>query len=334
MKTLAPVDFKAVAAKGCFVYCYLRAQGSKSAKEGSPYYVGIGSNASRATVPHTRGSSASKFHDVPVPKNIALIRLMGVYSSRKEALARETALIRHYGRKGLDAGGILLNRSLYGCGGGSIKPESAKRIGISLKAWAGMSRTERDRARDRFDRGVRGEKALLASIENLYEDMGFSAADWDQLDKAAQQRAYARFNRGIRSKNRLIAPCLSEADRLENSRKSLYQLAAKRYGVTVEFWAALSRAQKKSADQRFSRGVRGADLFSNLSLKKIEGYKDAAEHGITRAQWDQLPRSTRTILRRQAAKARILGISINQYMEMTPGQRMVASRNGLKAIAA
>ena len=41
MKTLKPVDFKAVAAKGAFVYCYLRSKNSKTAKAGSPYYIGL-----------------------------------------------------------------------------------------------------------------------------------------------------------------------------------------------------------------------------------------------------------------------------------------------------
>ena len=38
---LTPVDFKAVAAKGCIVYCYLRSQDDENGKKFSPYYVGV-----------------------------------------------------------------------------------------------------------------------------------------------------------------------------------------------------------------------------------------------------------------------------------------------------
>jgi hypothetical protein len=332
MKTLAPVDFKAVAAQGCFVYCYLRAKSSKTARAGTPYYIGVGSNATRPYMSHTRGTPVSRFHDVPVPSDKALVRLMGVFATKEEALAREAFLIHRYGRKGLDPRGTLLNRELRGRGGGTIKRAVAMRMGIPLPAWVAATRTERNRARDRFNRGVRGAANLLSMEDDKYEVMGFSKEFWCQLNIDVKRRVYTRFVRGVRSAQLLLAPKVEESARLSASAAALQEMAALRYGITVERWAALSAAERKGVIQRFARGTRGEALFSEVSLKKLEGYKVAASIGLSPEAWDALPRAKKTVMTRQLKKSEQLGISLAAYLALSPGQRMVAARNGLQAV--
>ena len=85
MERLNPNDFKTAAELGHYVYGYLRAKTSKTAKAGTPYYVGIGSNPDRAYQRHFRGNAAG----VKVPADRSLVVLMGVFPTRKAAGRRE-----------------------------------------------------------------------------------------------------------------------------------------------------------------------------------------------------------------------------------------------------
>ena len=116
MKTLAPVDFKAVAAQGCFVYCYLRA-------DGSPYYVGIAKKASR---PQER-------HNWRPPSCPCRIRVLRSGLSWSEAQQWERFYIARYGRK--DTGtGILRNLTDGGEGStGRIRSDAERKV-LSEKA--------------------------------------------------------------------------------------------------------------------------------------------------------------------------------------------------------
>ena len=95
---LTPVDFKAVAAKGAYVYCYLRED------DFTPYYVGV---ATRHTRPFDR-------HHCALPAYDALVRVLDEGMTREEACKREIFFIARYGRK--KDGGILVNQNKGGEG--------------------------------------------------------------------------------------------------------------------------------------------------------------------------------------------------------------------------
>ena len=95
---LQPVDFKAVAAKGCFVYCYLREH------DLTPYYIGIASRSSRPLDPHS----------CKLPAYNALIRCMRTGLSRESAIEWERFYIARYGQS--NRGGLLRNMTDGGDG--------------------------------------------------------------------------------------------------------------------------------------------------------------------------------------------------------------------------
>jgi hypothetical protein len=119
MKTLAPVDFKAVAAEGCFVYCYLRSKDSATAKQGTPYYVGISKRARRPIEPHD---------SCPVPADRKFIRLMRSELTWEQACEWERIYIKRYGRKCLGTG-ILRNQNDGGEGNPNLSAEVKRLIG-------------------------------------------------------------------------------------------------------------------------------------------------------------------------------------------------------------
>ena len=110
---LQTVDFKAVAAKGAFVYCYLRA-------DGSPYYIGIADQG--------RWKRPFEKHTVGVPRRWPeRIRVMRSELTYEEAQQWEMRYIAHYGRKDLDTG-TLCNAT--DGGEGNLNPSEETRYAI------------------------------------------------------------------------------------------------------------------------------------------------------------------------------------------------------------
>ena len=117
---LKPVDFKAVAAKGAYVYCYLR-------EDGTPYYVGMSADP-RGLRPFSRHSSTAK----PPRKNPERVRPLRTGLTRQEAEDWEKFYINRYGRKDLQTG-ILGNRTDGGDGGSGVVYSQERKEKLSAK---------------------------------------------------------------------------------------------------------------------------------------------------------------------------------------------------------
>ncbi len=118
MKRLTTPDFKAIAAKGYYLYVYLRQD------ELTPYYVGLSCNHRRPTDPD---------HCVEVPEDLCRIRVLRSGLTKEQAEAWEQFYIFWYGRK--NEGGCLRNVSpggATGCQGykhtAEAKAKFAKRV--------------------------------------------------------------------------------------------------------------------------------------------------------------------------------------------------------------
>ena len=196
MKTLAPVDFKAVAAQGCFVYCYLRKRSHR------PYYIGVATRAVRPFQPH----------GVVVPSDQWRIRVLRSGLSRAEALDWERKFIQRYGRTDLGTG-ILRNLTNGGDGGSGVvvteatrkrmsqarkgvpkTPEHCQNISRAKKNPSPETRARHSRANSR----TFSEAQKLAIAEALrqrhldkLESLGLTPQEWaeaQRLKKAARRK--------------------------------------------------------------------------------------------------------------------------------------------------
>lgn len=97
-----------------YVYFYLRSKDSKTAKAGTPYYVGKGKQK----------RAHEKHKNVPIPKDKSRIILVEQDLTELQAFILERYYIRWFGRKN-NGTGILLNRT---DGGEGVSSEDARKI--------------------------------------------------------------------------------------------------------------------------------------------------------------------------------------------------------------
>lgn len=232
------------------VYGYLRGKDSGSGKAGSPYYVGIGNSYTRAYREHRRGGRRSTAHNVPVPKNEALVRQFGTFSTRAAAAKREQELIARYGRKGVDEKGILLNRSI----GGESSSLGVKRSEATKRRVGASSRGRRWSAE---------QKARLAEQQKGRLRTGRTTAMAQRLgvDPALYSNATPAERRLIRER---IASGVSPADAVKNLNRAgkgpgyaRRADSAARYGLEAKDLEGISNAQLQLVRKRFDQGVRG-----------------------------------------------------------------------------
>jgi hypothetical protein len=249
-----------------------------------------------------------------VPKNEALVRQFGVFKTRAEAEAREQALIAQYGRKGLDPGGTLLNRTLGGGGKAGYHIQSAavsarnleqlqigaNAVGVSLERYQALSLPERkalqrwvrrnpgangndwlemrENAQYRSAAASKGRQQAASDAASKYQ---ISKEKWEGFDLATKARIASRYKAGVRGEA-LLAPANSVAPLVAVE-------AAAKYGVTVEQWQAASTAARELAKARYSRGIRGDSLWAPPGAEYSKAVIAAAKkYGIDPARWAKL----------------------------------------------
>ena len=290
------------------VYGYLRAKDSGTGKAGSPYYIGIGSSHTRAFEPHRRGGKSSKMHNVPVPKNEALIRQLGVFKTRAEAAAREQALIAQYGRKGIDPGGTLLNRTLGGDAGTlGLKMTAAQRERViaanKLSAPARyraihQARAVNNAAKFGIDESAYNslsQKERTAMRNFVNNNPGLSGNDWLQFRQSGikPQPGLTIYGQARNGK-------VQSSARADQLAKAQLEKAAQKYGIKLEEWESMTLENRAVVRRRFKEGKRGAALTANLeSSINFKMLESANKVGVSYETWVSLsPKGRRRALER------------------------------------
>lgn len=261
MKGLKPVDFKAVAAQGNYVYCYLRA-------DGSPYYVGIASNAWRPRVKHRTNRGG-----VQVPANRIRIRVLRSGLTRDKACEWERFYIARYGRKDLGTG-ILRNRTDGGDNGapGMRHSEAWKQRMSKLRSGRPLSEKTRAKlrknakrpehiarmaancftkeARAKIGDALRGRTRDAKTCRNISEGKvkyaeacGFTTEEWLAMDDAQHRAIKVRIAAGWTDRDVLLLPAYIRLDVLQTA--TLFEMDPIEY-------SALGKAKQTDVRKRFN----------------------------------------------------------------------------------
>jgi hypothetical protein len=279
---LKPVDFKAVAAQGAYVYCYLR-------EDGTPYYVGIAKTARR---PFDRHS----FH---IPAEPQRIRLMRSGLTWEQACEWEAVYIKRYGR--VDNGtGIL--RNLTDGGEGQCNPSTATRIKMSrasrgrkysAEAKEKMSVAGKRKMQTPAPAQVRAQREFAQrsslprgplSIEHR-EKLSKACAGrvlspaqrkalteyWIGRERSAEHNA--KLSASLRGRKFSEAHKAALADHAKNRsaehkasiKETRQRGIAVKYGVDPDWYLALEAKVQRKLCWRFSEGKRGAELLAGIA---------------------------------------------------------------------
>ena len=254
---LQPVDFKAVAAKGAFVYCYLRASNH------SPYYIGVATRDDRPT---------SKQHSFHIPADRALIRILRSGLSRSEATRWEIFYIAHYGR--VDIGtGILRNLTNGGDGVIGRKFTDAERRACADRM-RGTTATAATRKRMSVSqlglstpakRAAGARRALTDAIAwtiangvetDRYLDLSYKERDTYRARLRYGYDVDFAFNGLGNNKAVLSGRALAGVQKKRST--------AAKYGIDFDFYLSLNGKQRAKIADRKRAGKSGADLIAGL----------------------------------------------------------------------
>jgi hypothetical protein len=229
---LQPVDFKAVAAKGAYVYCYLRANGR-------PYYVGIASQGQYRR-PFERHSCK------PPTKQRHLARVMRSGLTLEEARRWERFYIAKFGRKGYEQNGILLNQGEGGEGGtAGIKwsPEIVEKRAAAMRGKSQRKRTPEE-------------------IEALRQRMlGTKQSAETRAKRSASSKGHKK-SAGWCEKRRQYMLGRRQTDAaLEKQAITNSQATADKLGIDVLTYIKWKAVEKQRAKRAFEKGVRGEGLL-------------------------------------------------------------------------
>ena len=200
---LTPVDFKAVAAKGCFVYCYLRSKGGKHGKKFSPYYVGI---ATAATEHNRRWRPFASHPGHHIPADVAFVRVLKSGLTKEQAEAWEIRFVARYGL--VVEGGILHNKNYGGGSNAGFKHSEQRRAQVSkqmkgnqhtkgrkLDAWHVDILRKNGKA---LDHAASGRARGLQRAKEAAAKYEMSLETFLSFDKKVRAAICSRFKRGKR----------------------------------------------------------------------------------------------------------------------------------------
>lgn len=152
---------------GFYVYAYLRSADSKTAKAGTPYYIGKGSGQ-RAFFKNKR--------QVKAPKNHLFIVILETNLSELGAFALERRYIEWYGRKDLGTG-ILANMTDGGDGIYNPSPETRKKLAAGQ---LGRKQTPEHKEKVRLTRLGKKRPEHSKAMSGSNNPMFGVARDWNK----------------------------------------------------------------------------------------------------------------------------------------------------------
>ena len=236
---LQPVDFKAVAAKGAYVYCYLREH------DRTPYYIGISENKN--------GRRPYELHSCWHPPYDALVRLMRSGLDIETAKEWERFYIKRYGIA--REKGLLKNRTYGGDGVHGMQHSEKTKARLKEAGFAFKATSIKEQTQEVADQ-LEANGNCLASE---YQAMTYK-------DRQAFRKFLERNPKG--TIEQWGSQSHSEYSRRGAMNRS--KAAAARVGAPFEKWCELSDSDKSAVKAWLKRNPKGtfADWIAGKRQKR------------------------------------------------------------------
>ncbi len=145
------------------------------------FYVGIG-KGNRA---YNKWAGRNKFWNNYVNKHGFEVELIAEGLTRNQALKIEEKLIAHMGRRQIDEGGILVNRSTGGDGGGSYTHTEEFKQKLSKERMGKKRKPHSDEAKKKISKAQQGKLITWNKPVLQYDKNGNFIREWKSAKQAS-----------------------------------------------------------------------------------------------------------------------------------------------------